>query len=182
MPTEKLVIRFHVKEDPARRVLIERYRDRVFRISCRILGNESEAWDAAQEVFVKLLTASARFDVVEKFEAWLYRVTYNVTMDALRRPRRLRALPEEDVFEGREAAADVPLARGEDQDAVRAVLMQIPAKYRSALVMREMEGLSPAAIGAAQGIPAGLVRWRVFKAREMFREIWERDYGRFDEQ
>lgn len=182
MPTEKLIIRFHLKGDPARRILIERYRDRVWRIAFRILGTEQDAWDAAQEVFVKLLSATARFDVVEKFEAWLYRVTYNVTMDILRRPRRLRPLPDEDVFEGREEEADLPLARGEDRDAVRAVLMQIPPKYRAALVLREMEGLSPAEIARAQGIPSGLVRWRVFKAREIFRRIWEKDYGRFEEQ
>ncbi len=180
-PTEDLLARFSAKDTNVRRSLVERYRDRVYRIAFQILGDEPRAWDAAQEVFVKLLTCQGRFEQRQKFEAWLYRVTYNATMDLLRRPRRLRAMPEEEIVDLRMDAAEGGLARAEDKDAVRAVLVQIPAKYRAALVLREMEGLSPAEIARVQGIPQGLARWRVFKAREMFRRIWEKDYGRFDE-
>lgn len=177
---EQVLKRFGLRDAAARRALVERYRDRVWRIAMRILGDEQEAWDVAQETFVRLLTRDARFSARAPFEAWLYRVIYNLAMDAARR-RRNAPLPDETLLPpGREGGPAARLGAREDRDAVRAVLAQMPAKYRAALALREMEGLSPAEIARAAGIPSGLARWRVFRARDMFRRIWERDYGRFD--
>lgn len=178
---EQLLSRFHLKDGSARRTLVERYRDRVWRMALTILGNEQAAWDVAQEVFVRVLTRDARFTSTPAFEAWLYRLTYNAAMDSFRRNRRWRGASEE-AIESREAPLEEPrFERREQRDAVSRVLSMMPAKYRAALAMREMEGMTPERMSKALGIPQGLVRWRVFRARALFRDIWEREYGRFED-
>ena len=169
-------------ETQGRAALVERYRYRVWRIAMSLTGRESDSWDIAQEVFVKMMTRKGRFDSSAQFESWLYRVTHNVTMDHFRKTRRWKPLPEtqEDPAD-EEAVVSGRMESKEARSDVQKVLAQLPPKYRTALVLREMEGESPEKIAKVFRIPEGLARWRVFRAREMFREIWERNYGRFED-
>ena len=145
----------------------------VYALSLRILGNEQDAQDAVQEVFLKAWRSLASFRGDSRFSVWLYRMTNNACLDQLRRRRvtLVSLTPEEDG----EQAPDIPdplpgpqelLERKELQKAVRSALSELPEDFRRAIVLRETAGLSYAEIAEAMDIDVGTVKSRIFRARK----------------
>ena len=158
--------------------LVHRHEQRSYWAAYKILGDAEASRDVAQEAFVRVWRALDRFDFSMAFSTWLYRITVNLAIDHLRRNRRHRGA---DLDQFREAVADdSTLAPDQPQDsremakAVRAVLETLDEKYRTVLILRDLEGLSSKQIADITGIAHATVRWRLHIARKQFREGWER--------
>ena len=160
----------------------------VYALSLRILGNEQDAQDAVQEVFLKAWRSLGTFRGDSRFSVWLYRMTNNACLDQLRRRRvtLVSLTPEEDG----EPASDIPdpapspqelLEQKEVQSAVQSALAELPEDFRRAIVLRETAGLSYAEIAEAMDIDVGTVKSRIFRARKKLCAILTARGNLFDE-
>ena len=158
--------------------LVHRHEQRSYWAAYKILGDAEAARDVAQEAFVRVWRALDRFDFSMAFSTWLYRITVNLAIDHLRRNRRHRGadldLFRESVADDSSISPDAPQDSREVAKAVRAVLETLDEKYRSVLILRDLEGLSSKQIADITGIAHATVRWRLHIARKQFREGWER--------
>ena len=158
--------------------LVKRHEQRAFWAAYRVLGDSEASRDVAQEAFVRVWRALDRFDFSMAFSTWLYRITVNLAIDHLRRNRRHRGadldLFRESVADEGTDSPDAPQDSRESARAVRAVLDTLDEKYRTVLILRDLEGLSSKQIADITGIAHATVRWRLHIARKQFREGWER--------
>jgi len=156
-------------EERAYRWVLQRYRDRVIRLAGHVLHNSREAEDVAQEAFVKAFRQIGQFRGESGFYAWLYRIVINLCLDRMRRKYTTAEMPLEDAAFCPSASCTPDM---EKRLAVEQVLNSLTPPMRSALVLREVEGLEYAEIAAVLHIPVGTVRSRLNTAREQFRRRW----------
>ncbi len=169
-------------ENRALELLIRRHAGQVYRIALRICGNPTDAEDVAQEVFLKLYRSLGKFQGESSFRTFLYRVTTNAALDFLRGRKRREAVPLETeensplaVLPDPDALPDEQLERRELQRAVRRGIAKLPAGQRTALALRELEGLSYSEIALVLGLSEGTVKSRIARGRERLRIILERE-------
>ena len=154
--------------------LVLEHQTNVYRLALRLMGNEADAADAAQDAFVKAYTSLSSFRGDSRFSVWLYRLTNNVCIDALRRRRDTVPLETEDA---QGEAEELPLPderwspeilaeRAEDIRAVRAAMSALPPDCREILTLREIGGLSYEELSAALRLELGTVRSRLSRARK----------------
>ncbi|MGE0192856.1 MAG: RNA polymerase sigma factor [Planctomycetota bacterium] len=160
--------------------LVERYQRRVYWLAHDILLDADEARDVAQETFLRVYASLDRYDERRDFVNWLYRIARNLAIDLLRRRRR-HALPVDDVegaagARGSEDVAD-DLRSVETGRLVREVLATLPVEYRTALTLRDLHGMSPREIAAVTDCTYPTARWRIHRARALFREAWDERVG-----
>jgi len=143
--------------------LFERYNDGLYRYCRSLLRRDEDARDAMQETFVRAIHALRRDRRDAPLRPWLFRIAHNESMNILRRRART-------VGEGQEVAADAPdVADGVQSRAELAALVEdlaaLTERQRSALVMRELSGLSHAEIGLALGVNTNAAKQAIFEAR-----------------
>lgn len=158
---------------PAWDDVVRDHGDRVFRLAYRLTGNRHDAEDLTQEVFVRVFRSLSQY-TPGTFEGWLHRITTNLFLDGVRRKARIRfdALPEDagDRLAGRDPG---PAQTYEDAtyDAdIQAALDQLPAEFRAAVVLCDVEGLSYEEIADVLDIKLGTVRSRIHRGRAQLRE------------
>ena len=156
--------------------LVERYKERAYWIAYDLVSNHEAARDISQEAFVRVFTKIRTFDAHSSFPSWLSRIVVNLAIDHLRARRARPALSLEDLAVEPKARDDGGdrLEAAESRAAVRQVLDRMPEKYKTVLVLKEINGMSGEEIAKALGRPAITIRWRLHTARKMFKEIWER--------
>jgi len=155
--------------------LVSLHERRVYGTAWRLLGRLEDAQDAAQEVFLRLYRSLSRIDPGRPLAPWLYRVTVNVCRDLGRaRKRRARWFPRsvEELREdsGHEPADPLagPERRAEAAQETRRMLElleELPEKERTALVLRDVEGLSTAEVAEVLGSSSVTVRTQISRAR-----------------
>lgn len=175
-------------EEEAFRRLVEKYQRSLYWVAYDVLRDAGESRDAVQEAFIRVHGAIGRFDRRRDLMNWMYRIVRNLAIDAYRRRRR-RALSFEDVElaaathggadqrlqsaqEGTQGTADPDLSR-----QVATVLHELPVDYRMALTLREFHGLSPREIARVTDCSYPTARWRLHRARGLFKKAWEARYG-----
>jgi RNA polymerase sigma-70 factor (ECF subfamily) len=143
--------------------LVRRHRLGTYRVALRMLGNETDAEDAAQDAFVQAWRNLAGFRADAAFSTWMYRIVTNRCLNMLRARRRTEPLPED-----REAPASRPdrIAEGRWQveDLARAIARLTP-EQRAPLVLRELEGCSYEEIADALDLSMSAVKSRLHRAR-----------------
>jgi RNA polymerase sigma factor (sigma-70 family) len=149
---------------------------RVYRLAYRLTGNQHDAEDLTQEVFVRVFRSLANY-TPGTFEGWLHRITTNLFLDLVRRRARIRFDPLPDDAErlpGRGQSGTQNPAQAYDDthfDAdVQAALHALPPDFRAAVVLCDLEGLSYEEIAATLGIKIGTVRSRIHRGRSQLRE------------
>lgn len=166
-----LVRRTLTGDQQAFAALVEKYKDSVFNVAYRMLGNPSEAEDVAQETFVRAYTQLHTYKDTHRFSTWLLSIASHLSIDQLRR-RRFLALPLENV-PFLEWIADAGVGPEESALAVEAsdemqrVLSVLPAKYRAVLILRYWHDLSYEEIAEALHLTPPLVKARLHRAREL---------------
>ena len=152
--------------------LVRQHSARVYRLAYRLTGNQHDAEDLTQEVFVRVFRSLASY-TPGTFEGWLHRITTNLFLDMARRRQRIR-------FEGLGDQAvgllrdDEPTpaqafdARHLDTD-VQQALEALAPEYRAAVVLCDIEGLSYEEIAATLGVKLGTVRSRIHRGRAQLR-------------
>jgi len=162
--------------------LVDRYKDRVFRLLSRYCRDQIECEDLAQEVFLKVFRKLHTFQQESAFFTWLYRITVNAATDHISRSsyRRLRILDDEHVLDpgsNDESVSPIaPLMANELAAVTRQIVDSLPEKFRTILVLREFEDLSYNEIADVLQIQLGTVESRLFRARQRFKEQLERTH------
>jgi len=160
--------------------LVLRYERRLTRVIMRFVSDLELAKDLAQESFLRAYERLDQFDPSRRFGPWLFRIGVNLTLDYLRkRKRRGRWTLFSDAGGERSPDPAVPDPRRalDVSQEVRAVLEQIPDKYRSVLILRDLEGFSTSEIAAILNRKEATIRWRLAEARSRFQKLWSKRQG-----
>lgn len=149
--------------------IVRRYRNDVFALSMHFVRNREDAWDISQEVFVKAYRSLSHFRGDAAFKTWLLRIASNQCKDHLKR-RRLPVTSFDEAI-GADAPSDAPTPRKELEtselgQAIESAVAALPAKHRTAFVLREYEGLSYKEMADTMGCNVGTVMSRLHHARQ----------------
>jgi RNA polymerase sigma factor (sigma-70 family) len=161
---EQLVALFRAGHDEAFRVIHDRYRQRLFAYARQMLPGRQDAEDALQDVFVRAFANLRASDRELALRAWLYRVAHNRCVDELRRP----APPPPEAMQFICSPTQDPIAQADQRESLRrlvADIRRLPDQQRSALLMRELEGMSYADLAAALGVSVPAVKSLLVRAR-----------------
>jgi RNA polymerase sigma factor (sigma-70 family) len=161
---DQLVTLFREGNDEAFRVVHDRYRQRLFAYTRQMLpSSRQDAEDALQDVFVKAYSGLRATDRELALRAWLYRVAHNRCIDVLRRPVFTTTVDE---LPGRESSDPVAIAEQREKLATLiADVQRLPEQQRSALLMRELSGMSYNDLAAAMGLSVPAVKSLLVRAR-----------------
>jgi RNA polymerase sigma-70 factor, ECF subfamily len=161
-------------------VLVRRYERKLIRVLTRLVRDPELARDLAQETLWRVYNRLERFDTARRFGPWLFRVAVNLGLDCLRRSRSEPSPPasiDRPHGDGQlpfELPDPDPRIQAELAQEVQYILAQLPVSYRTILVLRDLEGFSSSEVAAIVGRREATVRWRLSKARDKFRELWQR--------
>ena len=158
-------------------MLVLKYQRRVFRLISRLIKNTSEVEDVAQETFIKAFRAIQQFRGDSAFYTWLYRIAVNTAKNHLfskgKRPITLSELAKNEDSESYDVIDAVSnespegnLAGLQIAEAVNNAVNKLPEELSTAVILREMDGLSYEEIAEVMNCPIGTVRSRIFRARE----------------
>lgn len=195
-PTDEVLVeRAQAGDLDAFDLLVTRYRGRIYSMIYPLVQNEADAWDLAQDAFVKAWRALPKFKGQSRFYTWFYRVTHNVVYDWLRKKSNVAQNLEFD-----EAVASDPLASGAptaprpddapDRQAERSdlrrdiedALAKLSPEHRETILLREVEGLKYEEIAERMECSTGTVMSRLFYARrklqDLLRDIHDHPDGR----
>jgi len=181
---EALVSRAAAGEEAAFEDLVRRHQERVYRLACRLTGDEADAADVLQETFLQVFRHLGEFRGEARFTTWLFRVVTNAAL-MRRRARARRPADSLDAFmprfdaEGRLAPTPAQLQvtsqieevldRKTLAERASAGIARLPDAYRDAFVLRDLEELPTAEVASVLGIAPAAVRQRVHRARLMLR-------------
>jgi RNA polymerase sigma factor (sigma-70 family) len=162
---EQLVALFRAGNDAAFGVIHDRYRQRLFAYARQMLGgSRQDAEDALQDVFLRAYGSLRGSDRPLSLRAWLYRVAHNRCIDHLRKP----VPPAVDLFETSRKPLHDPITESERREDLRRLIedvRRLPDQQRSALLMREMDGMSYAELSEALGVSLQAVKSLLVRAR-----------------
>jgi RNA polymerase sigma-70 factor (ECF subfamily) len=157
-------------------ILVAKYQHKIVKLISRYIRDQAEVLDVAQEAFIKAYRALPKFRGESAFYTWLYRIAINTAKNNL--VAQGRRLPDSDVeievaeqYEGSSELKDYAtperlLLKDEIERTVFEVIEQLPEDLRTAITLRELEGLSYEEIAEVMACPIGTVRSRIFRARE----------------
>jgi len=158
--------------------LVARYRDRVFSLAFRILGEASAAEDAAQEAWLRAYTRLPMYDPAQPFSTWLLCLTARVCLNAR------RARQTEQQYTERAAKAQPPtptleerIYERERQRTLQRLLLRLPVLQRAAVLLYYYEGLSVSEVARALDVPEGTVKTWLYRARESLRQWLQEELG-----
>ena len=177
----QLVARAQRGDKQAFELLVEKYQRKLARLLSRFIRDPAEVEDVTQEAFIKAYRALPAFRGDSAFYTWLYRIGINTAKNYLmamgrRAPTSTEVEAEEaEGFEEGEQLRDINtpeslLLSSEIAKTVNATIEQLPEELRTAIQMREIEGMSYEDIAKAMDCPIGTVRSRIFRAREAIAE------------
>lgn len=168
----------------AARELVNRFQRPVFSIIYRMVRDREKAEDLAQETFVRTFNNLDRYDRSYKFSSWLFKIAYNLTVDHLRRrviktisihgsPDAVTADQQEATsvtLESTEEAPDARLESLELADQLELAIGKLREEYRTAIILRHVEGRAYEEIAEIMDIPLGTVKTYIFRARRQLRQ------------
>ena len=172
----ELIRKCQLGHGEAFRELFDRYQRRTYWIAHNMLSNYDTAQDISQEAFLRVFRNIHRFDVKKNFYTWLYQIVVNLCIDHMRRASHSRAVDLEDVGPGLPDAGNDPresTGRTELRGRVQAALDRLPPKYKAVLTLRDIQGFSCEEIAEIVGATNATVRWRLHRARKLFKSAWD---------
>ena len=173
---EDLVLRVQQGDKSAFDLLVIKYQHKIIQLVNRYVKDHSEAQDVAQEAFIKAYRALGNFRGDSAFYTWLYRIAINTAKNYLVSRSRRSSDYEVDVQDA-EAIENAPQLQGMDTperlllneeiiDTIQTAIDKLPEEMRTAIILREFDGMSYEEIAEAMDCPVGTVRSRLFRARE----------------
>ncbi|HEV8384415.1 MAG TPA: sigma-70 family RNA polymerase sigma factor [Candidatus Acidoferrales bacterium] len=181
----ELVTELQAGSDAAFDWLVTHYHVPVFNLVYRMIGDAADAADATQEVFLKAFKGIRGFRRGSSLKTWLYRIAIREALNQrrwfVRHARQQTSIDAPDVHSGEahfelESTAATPLelcAAHELQETVQGALDQVPEVFRSAVVLRDLEGLSYEEVAEVLEVSVGTVKSRIVRGRRALREILE---------
>lgn len=177
-----LVKRSQAGDTRAFDILVTRYRGRIYAMTYHLIQNETEAWDLAQEAFIKAWRALPNFKLDAGFYTWLYRIAHNVSYDWLRKKKIQGDGEFDDEHTSHRAAAgaetapkgdpapDMAMRNAEVGQRIQAAIAKLSPEHRQVIVLREVEGLAYEEIAEIIPCSLGTVMSRLFYARKKLQE------------
>ena len=173
---QELVEKVQQGDKSAFDILVLRYQYKIIKLISRYVHDPNEAMDVAQEAFLKAYRALSGFRGDSAFYTWLYRIAINTAKNYLvaqgrRPPGSDIDAQEAEQYEGQSYLKDYEtpermLLKDEIQATVFQAIEDLPDELRTAITLREFEGMSYEEIAQTMGCPIGTVRSRIFRARE----------------
>ncbi len=160
--------------------LVRRYQRPIVNYVFRMLGNYDAALDVTQEIFIKVYNSMARYSAEYKFSTWLYKIAHNAAIDHLRRnnnhTQSLEMESEDGTyqiqFESKRPSPEQEREHSEWRKEIETVVKRLPTGYRELILLRHNQDLSYDEIAEVTNLPLGTVKNRLFRAREMMREMF----------
>ena len=157
---------------PSWEEIVREHSTRVYRLAYRLTGNQHDAEDLTQEVFVRVFRSLSSY-TPGTFEGWLHRITTNLFLDQARRKQRIRfdGLPDDvgDRLPGKEPGPERAWEHNNLDYDVQHALDALPPDFRAAVVLCDIEGLSYEEIAATLDVKLGTVRSRIHRGRALLR-------------
>jgi RNA polymerase sigma-70 factor (ECF subfamily) len=150
--------------------LVDRYRNRLMNVIGRMLNSAEEAEDIVQETFLRVYQHRDSFDFKHCFSTWLYTIALNLARNELRKKKKYRFV---DIFDMQNkevetaVEAKIPSNLG---PALEAAINQLPEKYKTAFILRDIEEMPYDEVARVLSIPLGTVKSRVNRARSILRD------------
>ena len=171
-------------DERAARELVERFQRPVFSIIYRMVRDREKAEDLTQETFVRTFNNLDRYDRSYKFSSWLFKIAYNLTVDHLRRKElktiSIHGAPDAVTSDQQEATSVTLESEGEAPDErveslelagqLEQAIGRLREEYRTAILLRHVEGRAYEEIAEIMDIPLGTVKTYIFRARRQLRE------------
>jgi RNA polymerase sigma-70 factor (ECF subfamily) len=178
--SDEQLINMSVKGDAsAFGVLVERYQNKAYAISIKIVQNHDDALDCVQDSFIKAFRSLSSFNFQSSFNTWLYRIVTNTSLDLLRKNKKYQSnIPIEKPLSGdddddyfiqiEDQKADVENIAVSNQTviAVREAISQLSEDLKKVILLFEIEQFSLIEVSKILNIPVGTVKSRLFRARE----------------
>lgn len=169
-------------DEAAFQELVNRYRNPITNFVYRMLNDYDRAVDLAQETFVRVYMNADRYQANYSFSTYIYRIASNLAISELRQRKRRRLIPIPSFFdkEGDEVEIELPdertihpddtMIHDERRLAIAKAIATLPEKYRTAVVLRDVEGRSYEEISEVLGLSDGTVKSRINRARNLLKE------------
>ena len=171
-----LIKRCQDGDNLAYKKLFEMYQQRTYVVSYNILGDADLSRDVVQDAFIRVFKNIRKFDASKSFYTWLYQIVVNLSIDYLRKRASMRSTSMETIGEtltqGRRKNPDAMSDKKELKEEVHKTLSRLPPKYRIALALKDIEGLSCEEIAELVHCNSTTVRWRIYQARRIFKSMW----------
>ena len=174
-------------DDHSFSLLVDKHKDFVFSMAVRILQNEQLAEEVAQDSFLNAYKALKSFEGKSKFSTWLYRITYNVALNALKKENRNRVFfsdqePEEYMSYSisnqiNDSTLD-DVERNDMGDIVRECIAKLPSKFASILTMYHLNQMKYDEISELMRLPIGTVKSYIHRGRVMLRKLILENYDK----
>lgn len=159
--------------------LYKRYSSKIFGKSLSLLKNEELAADATQDIFIKILLNLSKFSGKSRFSTWIYSITYNYCIDAIRKRKKDRSILIDDIVE-RHDMADTEV---EDKfllemnvSRLKLILNKIPVSDKAILLMKYQDAMSIKEIGKIVGKSESAVKMKIKRAKQKFRKIYSENF------
>ncbi|HET6861516.1 MAG TPA: sigma-70 family RNA polymerase sigma factor [Pyrinomonadaceae bacterium] len=160
--------------------LVRRYQRPISAYVYRMIGDYESALDLTQEIFIKVYGSLRRYRAEFKFSTWIYKIAHNCAVDHLRRSstreQSLISGTESDNFElpieSSRLSPEQESERKERRIEIEGVIRALPSNYRELIILRHSQDLTYEEIVEVTGLPLGTVKNRLFRARDMMRQLF----------
>ncbi|MCX7569451.1 RNA polymerase sigma factor SigW [Tumebacillus sp. DT12] len=159
--------------------LVEIYKDKLYNLGYRMLGNPQEAEDVAQEAFLRAYANLNKYNANHKFSTWIYRIATNLCIDRMRKKKADYSLDAEtggveggDMYSRLASPGRTPeedAVRNETHREVQTAIENLPDNYRAAVILKYMHDLSLQEIADILEVPVSTVKTRIHRGREALR-------------
>jgi RNA polymerase sigma-70 factor (ECF subfamily) len=173
----EIIKRCQQGDEQAFQELVNRYQQKVLWIAYRMVGNKEDCKDISQEAFIRIYRSIKTFNLTSNFYTWLYRIVCNLSIDFLRKKKSTRSISFEEIGEVAISNTSLPgeeIKKSEQSQEMQTILQKIHPDYRVILILREIEDYSCKEIASIISCNANTVRWRLFRARQIFQKLWKK--------
>ncbi|MFH1228151.1 MAG: sigma-70 family RNA polymerase sigma factor [Planctomycetota bacterium] len=150
--------------------IVVRYQQMVFWLAYRMLGDRNLADNVTQDTFIRIYKSLKGFDLNRNFSTWLRRITVNRTVDYLRKYKN-RPIPLDQI--GDIAGLSPEPEAAEEAKRIRALVDELPERYKTVIMLRDIEGLGTKEVSEIIGKPEATIRWRLHQARVILKNKYE---------
>ncbi len=182
----KLIARATSGDPTAFNCLMQQHEGRMYAVALRMCANREDAQDCLQEAMLRIYRAISGFKGESSFATWVYRITMNTCLDELRKRKNRQNTSLDSLLDMGWSPSDDTNSperqaiRSESQRALREAIRQLPEDMRSAIVLRDIEGMSYEEIANALNINIGTIKSRISRGREKLREKLKENSELFD--
>jgi RNA polymerase sigma-70 factor (ECF subfamily) len=185
-----LLARLRAGDEGAFEQLVRATMGRLLSAARRLLRNEEEARDAVQSGYIRAFQSLSKFREEARLSTWLHRIVINEALMKLRSRRAVETPIDESLLpqfkpDGHQVrdtvdwsdSAEKAIERSETAAMVRASIEQLPEPYRTTLLLRDVEEMSPDEVAEQLGVSKNVIKVRLHRARQMLRTLLEREFG-----